>query len=580
MLGRPVDEPFHGPAPRSRRRGALATRSIILPNNKNIRPVAEQVDALTKRTVRVVPTRQHRRGVPAPSSPTTPAPSVDVNEAAMVASAARVLPAEADTGPSAPPLTEAGQVLEGDWIGLTRDTVVSVADSAAGAAFALLDRLLVAEHELVTLIEGEGATAADTRRITAWLHDEHPDVATEVHHGGQPNYPYLLGIEWTACRPPMTGRTASAEADHPGPGAEPARAGGRADRPPVRPVRPRRRAALGANGVDTVFDLLTTYPHRYIDRSRQVEVADLAVGDEAVVLAEVTSVRPRRTRQGRSLVEASVRDQSGGMKVVFFNQPWRAKQLAVGTEALFFGKLTEYRGSRQMTNPVVDVLVSTEGSGRGARMLRVIPVYPASAKVGLSSWEVGEWVAEALRRVPSFADPVPRGVAGPPRRWWAGARPSPAPTCPRRWPTRARPAAGSPSTSCSGSSWRWCCAAGPWRPTPGPSATPSPRRSTPTSRWGPRTRPGRRGAARAGPAVSRRPALRPDRRPAAGPGRRSSPRWRDPSPCTGSSKATWGRARRWWPWPPSWRPSRAATREPLWCPPRCWPSSTTWRCGP
>ena len=47
----------------------------------------------------------------------------------------------------------------------------------------------------MTLIEGEGATAADTRRITAWLHERAPDVAVEVHHGGQPLYPYLLGIE-------------------------------------------------------------------------------------------------------------------------------------------------------------------------------------------------------------------------------------------------------------------------------------------------------------------------------------------------------------------------------------------------
>jgi dihydroxyacetone kinase-like predicted kinase len=48
---------------------------------------------------------------------------------------------------------------------------------------------------LVTLIEGEGSKAADTRRISEWLSEEYPDVALEVHHGGQPLYPYLLGIE-------------------------------------------------------------------------------------------------------------------------------------------------------------------------------------------------------------------------------------------------------------------------------------------------------------------------------------------------------------------------------------------------
>jgi ATP-dependent DNA helicase RecG len=176
----------------------------------------------------------------------------------------------------------------------------------------------------------------------------------------------------------------------------------------LRGLAERKAAALHEWGVDTVFDLLTTYPHRYIDRSRQADLADLAVGDEAVVLAGVRRVSARRTRNRRSIVELSVHDGTGAMKVVFFNQPWRAKQLAAGSEALFFGKLDEYRGARQMTNPVVDVVVAPDGEAgaAGRRTLRVIPVYPASAKAGLSSWEVGEWVAQAIRRVPAFADPL------------------------------------------------------------------------------------------------------------------------------------------------------------------------------
>ncbi|MHB8220112.1 MAG: DAK2 domain-containing protein [Acidimicrobiales bacterium] len=166
---------------------------IVLPNNKNIRPVAEQVDALTDREVRVVPTGSTVEGFAALLA-YDPGSGLSENEAAMKASAARVLPAEVTQAVRAAQ-TDVGPVTEGDWIGVTRGTVVSVADSPAAAAFALLDRILTDDHELVTLIEGEGATPADTRRITAWLHDEHPDVATEVHRGGQPLYPYLFGIE-------------------------------------------------------------------------------------------------------------------------------------------------------------------------------------------------------------------------------------------------------------------------------------------------------------------------------------------------------------------------------------------------
>jgi len=166
---------------------------IILPNNKNIWPVAEQVVSLTKKTVAVVPTGSTVEGFAALLA-YDPGAGVRENEEAMRVSAARVIPAEV-TQAVRDASTEAGSVHEGDWIGLSRDGVISVSDSAAGATFALLDRLLTDRHELVTLFEGAGSTAGDTRRITAWLHDEHPEVATEVHHGGQPLYPYLIGIE-------------------------------------------------------------------------------------------------------------------------------------------------------------------------------------------------------------------------------------------------------------------------------------------------------------------------------------------------------------------------------------------------
>ncbi len=169
-------------------------------------------------------------------------------------------------------------------------------------------------------------------------------------------------------------------------------------------ISERRTKALGELGIDNILDLLTTYPRRYIDRTRQADVSDLVVGDEAAVLAAVQSVHSRRTRQGRAMVELTVTDDTGRLNIVFFNQPWRAKQMEAGTEAIFFGKVTEYRGRRQMANPVVDV---GAGATPGRRTLRILPVYPASAKAGLTSWEIGAFVEEALVRAGEFADPVP-----------------------------------------------------------------------------------------------------------------------------------------------------------------------------
>jgi uncharacterized protein len=166
---------------------------VILPNNKNIRPVAEQVDALSDKTVRVVATGSILEGFAALLA-YDPAAGASSNARSMGESAARVVPGEI-TRAVRDTTTDAGEVHEGDWIGVSRDGVISIADSAVMATRLLLSRLLEAQHELVTLIEGEGSKAGDTRRISEWLQEEHPDIALEVHHGGQPLYPYLLGIE-------------------------------------------------------------------------------------------------------------------------------------------------------------------------------------------------------------------------------------------------------------------------------------------------------------------------------------------------------------------------------------------------
>jgi hypothetical protein len=92
-------------------------------------------------------------------------------------------------------VTDAGEVHEGDYIGISRDGVIAIADSLVMCTRVLLSRLLTGSHELVTLIEGEGSRRAETRMIEEWLREEYPDVALEVHQGGQPLYPYLLGIE-------------------------------------------------------------------------------------------------------------------------------------------------------------------------------------------------------------------------------------------------------------------------------------------------------------------------------------------------------------------------------------------------
>jgi hypothetical protein len=174
----------------------LATGSnevVILPNNKNIRPVAEQVAALVDIVVTVVPTNSVVEGFGALLA-YDPAASASDNAQSMSASSAHVIAGEV-TKAVRDTTTEAGEVHDGDWIGLDAKGVVSVADSIAVAAIGLLAKLISPDHELLTIIEGEGSTPANTRRITEYVGDELTNLTVEVHHGGQPLYPYLFGIE-------------------------------------------------------------------------------------------------------------------------------------------------------------------------------------------------------------------------------------------------------------------------------------------------------------------------------------------------------------------------------------------------
>ena len=174
-------------------RATGSAQVVLLPNNKNIRPVAEQVNALVDQTVTVVPTNSIVEGFAALLG-YDPDATAEENAAAMAQSSSRVVSAEI-TRAVRDATTDAGEVHVGDWIGLSAKGVRSIADSIAVASNRLLAQLIGPDHELVTVIEGDGSSPANTRRITEFLAEDFPAIAVEVHHGGQPLYPYYFGIE-------------------------------------------------------------------------------------------------------------------------------------------------------------------------------------------------------------------------------------------------------------------------------------------------------------------------------------------------------------------------------------------------
>ena len=166
---------------------------VVLPNNKNIIAVAEQVDGQTERTVGVVPTRSVVEGISSLLA-FSPGATAAQNSEAMADAAASVTHGEvtqAVRDASGP----AGPISEGDWLGIGPDGIAAAESGVAAAAAALLDAIIGDDHELLTVLTGADADAAITEAVVQHMSDNHPDVEVEVTEGGQPLYPYYFGLE-------------------------------------------------------------------------------------------------------------------------------------------------------------------------------------------------------------------------------------------------------------------------------------------------------------------------------------------------------------------------------------------------
>jgi DAK2 domain fusion protein YloV len=167
---------------------------VVLPNNKNIVPVAQQVPELSTKAVEVVPTTSVVEALAALVG-YDPDASLGENVAALTEASVRVRTGEI-TQAVRDSHGECGDIGEGDWIAIERGGgIVAAVATAADACTALLDRIVDDDAEIVTIVVGADARAADNARIERHLKLAHPHVEVEFHEGGQPLYPYLVGVE-------------------------------------------------------------------------------------------------------------------------------------------------------------------------------------------------------------------------------------------------------------------------------------------------------------------------------------------------------------------------------------------------
>ncbi len=172
-----------------------AKEVILLPNNKNIVPVAEQIDQISPKTVRVVPTRSVPQGITAMLGFTTASDDIEETAETMAAAASSVMVGEVT---SAVRDARVGDLVisKGDWIGLADGAIVVNGPDVEAVLRGLVAELMPpANPEIVTLYTGVEASLPATKSLEAYLSELHPEVELVVIPGGQPTYPYLISVE-------------------------------------------------------------------------------------------------------------------------------------------------------------------------------------------------------------------------------------------------------------------------------------------------------------------------------------------------------------------------------------------------
>jgi len=91
-------------------------------------------------------------------------------------------------------------------------------------------------------------------------------------------------------------------------------------------LKPAQKKALGRLGISTIRDLLYHFPHRYGDVAQTKNIQNLTDGEEVLVFGTVKKIDTGKTYRGRMpIARATIEDETGTVKAIWFNQPYIAK---------------------------------------------------------------------------------------------------------------------------------------------------------------------------------------------------------------------------------------------------------------
>jgi ATP-dependent DNA helicase RecG len=157
----------------------------------------------------------------------------------------------------------------------------------------------------------------------------------------------------------------------------------------VKGVGDARADSLENLDIFTLYDLITHYPRAYTDRRFVDDIRDLKDDQTASVLGEVLAGGVVEGRKPR--YEVRLGDDTGQLRINFWNQTYLKDQLTRGKELFCTGKVEDYRGTIQMNNPDFEI-IEDEGDLRDSKGIK--PIYPLTEGIYLK--QLREWVDRAL----------------------------------------------------------------------------------------------------------------------------------------------------------------------------------------
>lgn len=170
-------------------------------------------------------------------------------------------------------------------------------------------------------------------------------------------------------------------------------------------VGPRFAQNFARLGIHTVRELLYHFPSRYEDFSQIYPIDDLEPGQQATIQGVIEEVRVRHTwKKHLTIVEAFVTDDSGRIRVVWFNQPFLKNVLRPGRLANFSGKVAASEEDLYLSHPTYEIVGQEETKHTG----RLVPVYPETR--GLTSKGIRFILKPILDRLPKLPEWLPPEV--------------------------------------------------------------------------------------------------------------------------------------------------------------------------